>query len=127
MQEIQYHSRLFVGEGDFSFTCGYIKKHPELAEYITATEVYDESELRDRNLVGRVEALTYHGVNIFLGVDATKLHDTFPNALFDRIHWNLPWDGNSYHHQTLPHLIRQFFDSSSKLQKDGGCIHLTIP
>ncbi len=127
MQEIRYHNRLFVGEGDFSFTCGYIEKHPEIASFITATEIYDETELNRRNLKGRVQALSNQGVKVFLEVDATKLHEIFRNEFFERIHWNLPWDGNPYHFQTLPNVMRKFFLSCSHLQRDGDRVHVTIP
>ncbi|EDV28368.1 uncharacterized protein TRIADDRAFT_53956 [Trichoplax adhaerens] len=146
-----HKKRLFVGENTFRGIWSLLKKHkgnhPNLGESITASEI---NPLNERNEMScgycdkkngqhykrefcskfcrRIEGLKSRGVTVILGLDAEKIHEhsQTKNEKFDRIHWNCPHDGSGYREQTLPLILKRFFESSSKVQDKGGRIHITL-
>ena len=131
---------LFVGEGNFSFTEAYIKKHPKVAHSIVATDYkkdyetdcelerieYGSSYLCNR--CTRIQELPKSGVKVFLGIDGTKLHETenLKPFKFSRIQWNCPHDGNDVKKGTNRLLIQSFFESCAKIQEISHRVHMTL-
>jgi hypothetical protein len=119
--------RLFVGEGDFSYTEAYIAKHqsshPSLAHAITATEFGSPQG----ETMKRVSFLIQKGVKVFFGIDGQDLHNSFKGKKFPRIHWNCPFgDRYSQPKAVFMKVIPNFFISCSKLQVEGDRIHITL-
>lgn len=114
--------RLFVGEGDFSYTEALLKKHeqthPELGKAITATEYKGDHQ-------ARWKALQKKGVKIFTEVDGCKLHEAFKGQRFKRIHWNLPF-GVAKDREAFRSVIPQFFKACAELQKRKDRVHVTL-
>lgn len=143
--------RLFVGEGNFSYTEAVIEKHkvqhPDLAKSIIATEFYteeyyknqgelipvcdDEAEILDFQPSGeidtleRIKRLKTLGVKVILGLDATKLQDCkdLPSRI-PRIHWNLPL--NEEPMKPFDQLLSQFFRSCREKQEVGDRVSITL-
>ncbi len=140
-----HRTRLFVGEGNFSFTealvTKHLTKHPNLAEAIIATELITEKELKsncDRvgfddmepqgeiETLNRIAALKELGIQIHLGVDGTKLHEQefLKGKIISRIHWNLPL--NAQREGNFKALLYSFFVSCRAIQKSGDRIYITL-
>lgn len=128
--------RLFVGEGDFSFTEALIKKHQKthsrLAMSITATELgylVDNSEEKgpDNNTPKRILRLHDKGVKVLFGIDGQNLHQIFKGKRFKRIHWNCPFvDFNKSNIDEFKKVTSEFFKSCSHLQLTKDRVHLTL-
>ncbi len=145
-----HNPRLYVGEGDFTYTEAVVTKHqdrhPNLGKSITATELRMKIDCQDclfpRPLpghegkkcekctvtAGRIDWLKSQGVTFLFGVDATKLHETpgLKGRSFSRIHWNIPHDGSKRPSETMPRIIGAFFASCSNMQEPGGRVYLSI-
>lgn len=126
--------RLFVGEGDFSFTQSYIARHPGRAKYIVATEFDKEVS---EEIKARLDDLIEKGVSIQLGVDCTQLNLQLSVLIkkFRRIHFNFPWaynpdtESRRANYKTddcNQQLIEGFFQSAKTLQEVGDRIHVTL-
>ncbi len=116
--------RLFIGEGDFSYTEALLNKHKDthlnLPKALVATELQ-----YPRGIEQRIESLQKQGVEVMEGVDGTKIHETFPNRHFERIHWNCPF-GDPRSRESFKETMPAFFESASQLQNAGDRIHLTL-
>lgn len=77
---------------------------------------------------GKIEQLKEKGVEVILGIDGTKLSDysQLKNRYFSRIHWNCPHDGSQFKNQTLPTILKAFFQSCSALQMKKGQVHVAL-
>lgn len=79
----------------------------------------------------RIKKLWDKGVEIILGFDGTKLHESPHPSLQDKsfrhIYWNCPHDGSSFKAQTLPPLIRKVVASAAQVQTKGSRLHVSIP
>ncbi|KAF3362306.1 hypothetical protein PHSC3_001135 [Chlamydiales bacterium STE3] len=127
LKEKKCKERLFIGEGDFSFTEAFINKHkithPNLAQYITATELREpQNEVTKQ----RVFRLQEQGVAIRFGIDAEWLHKEFENRRFKRIQWNCPYGESSQVAEVFRTVIPKFFSSCAQLQIIGDRIHITL-
>ncbi len=144
-------TRLFVGEGNFSFTAALIHKHkenhPALAASIIATEIItvDEYQRSLGNFVPiendgefdfisegeatlqRIKRLEQLGVKFILGLDATQLHQNefiLSKKPIPRIHWNLPLNDQS--EGSFEETLGGFFKSCSQIQEVAHRVHITL-
>lgn len=119
-------SRLFVGEGTFKGVHSLIKKHkkthPDLAKNITATEL---GEPVDEGARERVSKLQKKGVSVFFGIDGIRIHETFAQHRYERIHWNHPF-GNPRDREAFKAVLPAFFLSCSHLQLTKDRVHVTL-
>jgi hypothetical protein len=125
-------SRLFVGEGSFTYTDALLRKHgkdkPGLAKAITATEYRSQEKIEAiPGVEKRLQKLIGLGAHLYTNVDARKIEKLFKGKRFKRIHWNIPHDGSDFKAQTLPPIISDFFQSCAKVQKDGDRVHISLP
>ena len=76
----------------------------------------------------RIAELKKTGVEIKLGVDGRKIHEIeeFRGRTFSRIHWNGPHDGSRFQDQTLPKIIKEFFQACRHMQKPKDRVHITL-
>ncbi|MCL5260704.1 MAG: DUF2431 domain-containing protein [Gammaproteobacteria bacterium] len=141
-KHIRYKKRLVVGDGNFTFTEGMLKKHeedcPGLAKAITATELLSEEKLTavlPDSFPQRIASLKEQGVKVHFEIDATKI-DQKQKALeprrYKRIHFNCPQLGagtgsNNYQDRKIPKMLKAFFASAAKIQKTGDRIHMVLP
>lgn len=116
--------RLFVGEGDFSFTEAIVEKHPEAARTIKATEL-DYSREENKEIAQRIQKLREKDLEIYMGVDGTKLSQFFQGQQFNRIQWNCPF-GYSHDREVFKKAIPDFFTSCAALQLSGDRVHVTL-
>ncbi len=133
-----HKQRLFVGEGNFSFTEAFIQKHDakwghaptqSLGRSIWATELQPPDSLNGNGeATARIDRLKEKGVFILFGVDGAALHaeQTLDGKKFPRIHWNCPHDGSQYQKQSLPPIIEAFFQSCRKMQSPQDRVHITL-
>ncbi|BBI18037.1 Rossmann-like fold-containing protein [Neochlamydia sp. S13] len=121
--------RLFIGEGTFTFTEAFIKKHEEthplLASSIVATELAVPSEKKEE-VMQRVSHLRERGVTVLFGVDGQFLHNHFKEKRFKRIHWNCPFTGKGVNQNIFKAAIPKFFLSCTHLQLEGDRVHMTL-
>lgn len=122
----RFKKRLFIGEGDFSFTVAFLIKHPELANSIVATEFDSEETLREKHelFAKHMEFLRKLKVDIRFGIDAKELEKMINRERFKRIHFNCPYSGSS---DTTRILVELFFQNAARLQKPGDRIHIVLP
>jgi hypothetical protein len=127
----RYHSRLFVGEADFSYAVAFLSKHADadIGSHIVATEFELQGRLEQiyPRFSENIMALQQAGVKLSFGIDARSLSSQFPNRNFDRIHFNFPHDRSSARTDSMSRLVHEFFEQCSKLQKDGDKVHFTLP
>ncbi|KAL6990261.1 hypothetical protein U1Q18_050736 [Sarracenia purpurea var. burkii] len=129
--------RLFLGEGDFSYTEALINKHIDthknLARSIIATEFFevpfggaDADVLKQR--LERINSLKERGVRVHFKVDGRKLHEIpqLQGERFKRIHWNNPYRWSSISFEEFIQIITDFFSSCAKIQLKGDRIHLAL-
>ncbi|MDX8431165.1 MAG: Rossmann-like fold-containing protein [Candidatus Algichlamydia australiensis] len=140
---------LLLGECGFTFTLALIKKHPNLAKKIIATELLTHDEISqkmdeyiDRNwgsnsiekdeLEGKcaqVERRLWYikkqGVDVRYGVDATQIHEKFAEYNIESIHWNCPFGDPCKREEFFP-VLPAFFQSAAKIQKIGGRIYIGL-
>lgn len=121
--------RLFIGEGTFTFTEAFIKKHEEthslLASSIVATELAVPSEKKEE-VMQRVSHLRERGVTVLFGIDGQLLHNHFREKRFKRIHWNCPFTGTGVSQDIFKAAIPQFFLSCAQLQLSGDRVHIAL-
>ncbi|WP_213150934.1 Rossmann-like fold-containing protein [Neochlamydia sp. AcF95] len=122
--------RLFIGEGTFTFTEAFIKKHekthPLLASSIVATELTVPAEKKE-DVMQRVSRLRELGVTVLFGIDGQFLHNHFREKRIKRIHWNCPYTGKGGGGQDkFKAAIPQFFLSCTHLQMEGDRIHIAL-
>ncbi len=118
-----FKQRLFIGEGNFSFTEAFIEKHPSTANSIIATDLTIQNNPQTHD---RINTLRKEKVQIYSNVNATLIDKGFPNQRFSRIYWNCPHDGSNYKNQTLPPIIQDFFQSCRKAQKPNDQVLITL-
>ncbi len=131
----KYKKRLIVGDGDCSFSAALIQKHlkkrPGLAAAVTVSDLAEKESLKDTypdTFEKYTKKLQKKGATLLFGVDATELDKN--NALgkhYSRIHFNFPHDGRDFRMQSLPNILRKFFNSASKLQKEGDQVLMALP
>lgn len=139
-----HRTRLFVGEGNFSYTEAIIEKHkdkhPNLAKSIIATELMDESDLKTTsrcrivrkdngteliyNDLERIKRLKEKGVQVLFNINCTKLHDNPDFKNISRIHWNLPLNDDP--NTSFGDLLTCFFISCRKVQRVGDRVYITL-
>lgn len=131
-----YKSRLFVGEGDFSYTRALIEKHQGKGRLffskLVATELSNSDVLLKtyQTFEDNISFIRKCGVTIMFAVDARRLHEhpELKDKNFKRIHFNFPHDKSDFKKQrSLPIMIANFFRSAAILQKDGDKVHVAIP
>ncbi|MBS0648236.1 MAG: DUF2431 domain-containing protein [Verrucomicrobia bacterium] len=120
--------RLFIGEGDFSFTAAFIEKHqqshPKLASAITATEL--DKPTKEETLK-RITQLQDKRVKFLFGIDGQLLDQIFKGKRFRRIHWNCPYvDFTTSNREAFKDVIPKFFLSCSQLQLTQDRVHITL-
>lgn len=119
--------RLFVGEGDFSYTEALLKKHqkthPNLGKSIVATDLYI---VENEGINIRIQKLKEAGVEVKSGVDARSLHEFFKEQRFKRIHWNCPFKFQQDEKEEFKDVIPQFFKACNQLQKVKDRVHVTL-
>ncbi|GAB5412209.1 MAG: hypothetical protein ChlgKO_13230 [Chlamydiales bacterium] len=145
-RERRYHKYLIVGDGDFTFSEALVKKHPETAEHIVATELlhpvdvaseknakFKNESRQVRNLSldterhslkeveERVAYLKSCGVEVRFGVDAKRLDREIPKRRFQRIRWNFPVAAKGEEMEFFTTLPR-FFRAAARMQKPGDKI-----
>jgi hypothetical protein len=124
--------RLFLGEGDFSFSTAYLKKHEAnvtLGQQMVATELSSSAKVvadHGQKAKDNITHLAMNGVTVHFGVDARQIH-TFFKTRFRRIHFNCPHDRKSYKGRTLPKIISEFFGSARRLQDIGDKVLMALP
>ena len=76
----------------------------------------------------RIQSLKDRKVTIILGYDGTKIHEhpLTQGRIFPRIQWNCPHDKSNYNAQTLPPIIKSFFQSAAQMQQTGHRVHVTL-
>lgn len=76
----------------------------------------------------RIQSLKDRGVTVILGYDGTNMHEhpLTQGRTFKRIQWNCPHDKSNYRAQTLPPIIKKFFESAAKMQQNGHRVHVTL-
>jgi hypothetical protein len=121
-----------LGEGDFSFSAAYLKKHQAnatLGQQMVATELSLSPKVvadYGQKAKDHITDLALNGVTVKFGVDARQIH-TFFNTRFRRIHFNFPNDRKSYKGRTLPTIISDFFASARRLQDIGDKVLMALP
>lgn len=118
--------RLFIGEGDFSYTNAIINKHRHthirLAKSITATDISGSKNVEKRK---RITDLEKKGVEILFGIDGQQIDQLFRGKRFERIHWNCPF-WNLTLREKFKTVLPSFFQSCNQLQLVGDRIHVTL-
>lgn len=136
-----YKQRLFVGEADFSFANAYLKKKlaqnkTHIGHAITATEYMSEEKALaafGNKINERIDALKSNDVTVRFQIDATQLHEQFPNKRFHRIHFNFPHHGGDFNDKNqdgeriLPNMLRNFFSSAKFIQRQEDRVHVALP
>lgn len=113
-------NRLFIGEGDFSYTEAYYKKHP--THSIVATDLEPQQRARER-----VARLMREKIPIFFGIDAKAIHQIFKGKRFHRIQWNCPFGGSAEkERKKFKDVVPLFFRAASRLQQPGDRIQVTL-
>lgn len=135
--ELEYKTRLFLGEASLHYTRAVIQKHKarnsdsKLGQSIIATtyesikylaKVYPEFS-KNKDFIQK------EGATFLDRVDATKIetYAQFKGRRIKRIHFNFPHDGSDYKKQTLPTIIKKFFQSARKIQHAGDRVHMALP
>lgn len=131
-KKMRPRKRLLVGEADFSYAEALTKKHPEIASAVTATAYETHEDLEKTypdTFLKNITTLNQKGMSLFVKADARKLdqYQTFKDKKFDRIHFNCPHDKSDFNDQTLPKLLKEFFENASKLQVVGNRVHIALP
>lgn len=118
---------LFVGEGNFSFSCSIAEQTQNCNDIITSTnERYSEiSDFGRENLL----KLKKLAVQILCELDATKLHKIFDNTKFEIIIFQFPNVAsretiNGYNPNYI--LVKDFLISASKILTKNGRIVVTV-
>lgn len=123
----KYKERLFIGDGDFSYSEAFIKKHaathPELAKSITATELLEPTG----TTIKTIQFLLSQGMTVLFGIDAQKIHQAFPRKRFKRIHWNCPFgDASQDARDKFKEVVPVFFQSCHQMQLPMDRVHVTL-
>lgn len=135
-ENIEYYERLFLGEADFSYARAVVNKkkakHPNLVKSIIAT-AYESKERLERlypdTFQSNKQYLEEKKVTLMYEVDATDLHEDkrLKNRAVERIHFNFPHDKSKFQDRTLPELIKKFFESAGKIQKERDRVYVALP
>jgi hypothetical protein len=102
-------------------------KPAKTAATAQSSSLCKECESTVKEIDTRIEMLKAKGLTVTFEVDGTKLDEACEDVKFDRIHWNVPHDGKDCQEQTLPPIIKSFFQSCRQVQKTGGRVHITLP
>jgi hypothetical protein len=130
-KELNGISILVVGEGGFSFTKAFHRKHPNVK--IIATAYESREEVIKYYAVPEAEIAQLEKeehITLLFNVDATKLHEDprFQGKHFTDIYFNFPHDGEASEEKTTtPKIVAGFFKSAAQLQKEGDKIHVALP
>ncbi len=130
-------NRLFLGEGDFSFTKAFYEKHNKkhIRPRIAASEISKKDELiktHGKGFEKHIKELERLGIRILFNVDATKIdtHKTLHRKeRYTRIHFNFPHNrnGNVMENGSLREIIHDFFKAANNIQDMGDKVLISIP
>ncbi len=135
----KYKKRLFLGEGDFSYTVSLLwkqrLKHPQLATAIIATEFLSKGALADctygEQFTRNCDELEQWGVDVQFEIDAKNLQAHFPKTQFHRINFNCPQTTSGNYRGQIEDrpatLISRFLGSADKILSANGRIHIVLP
>ena len=93
---------LLIGEGNFSFAYALAVNPPSQLQYLppqnitaTAYDTEEECLAKYADAQEKIAVLKVKGVNIFFGVDATKLEKVsqLKGKRWDKVVWNFPHEG----------------------------------
>ncbi|XP_011504722.1 PREDICTED: ferredoxin-fold anticodon-binding domain-containing protein 1 homolog [Ceratosolen solmsi marchali] len=114
---------LLVGEGNFSFAVTLLKYNLNIDLTASCFE-NNINEISKKN----TDILKRCGVQVFLGVDATKLeeHKILSKENFDIVIFNFPHVGGKMRIEKNRELLRKFFMSIRAVLKSDGEIFLTL-
>lgn len=126
IDRIKLGNVLFVGEGNFSFSCA-LAQLPEVPAQRIVTSIYEDHAETDvvKENTTRLESI---GAAVQYGVDATKLDQSLKNKKFHTIIFQFPNTGSRdplYGHNSNFVLIRRFLKSAAFCLEDGGIILIT--
>ncbi|XP_068207029.1 uncharacterized protein [Palaemon carinicauda] len=119
-------SVLFVGEGDFSFTEA-LSCHHKHASDITLVATGFHQDVTERANIN-IQKLKERGVEVVLGVDATKLHidETLKSRKFTCVVFNFPHVGGKMKIHLNRTLLEEFFASAICMLTDHGNIIVSL-
>lgn len=134
---LKYKTRLFLGEASLHYTRAVIQKHKarnsdsKLAQSIIAT-TYESSKYLAKvylEFSKNKDFIQKEGATFLDCVDATKIetYAQFKGRRIKRIHFNFPHDGSDFNKQTLPPIIKKFFQSARQIQHAGDRVHMALP
>ena len=118
-------SYLMLGEGNFSFSDSFLKKH--IGE-VTASNIYSCSFGSFPEADSKKEELRKAGVNILEQVDATKLDQFYTKhrvnpVKFDHVYFNYPRVSMG----STKELISQYAETAKNVTNEGSFLHIAVP